>query len=72
MVRSKAKAMDADHASSIEAAGQLFNAVQQSAHGAAELRKFVLFTLRHFPKQGLAESWASGFMFGIEDWLAEP
>lgn len=72
LVRSQAKAMHTDHASSIGAAGRLFNAVQQSAYGSAELRSLVLFTLRHFPAERLAESWAKGFFPGIEDWLAEP
>jgi hypothetical protein len=71
LVHDKAVAMSDAHANAIEAARELFEAVQRAGISDEKVRRSVLFTLRHFPIKGLAPTWITGFFMGIDDWLAE-
>ena len=71
LVRNRAKAMSLEHAASIEAARDLFESVRCGGAEDPALRRFVEFTLRHFPTKGLATTWVRGFFLSVDDWLAE-
>ena len=71
LVHDQASAMPYMHAMAIEAARELFEVVLTDGILDEQLRRSVLFTLRHFPTKGLAKTWITGFFMGIGDWLAE-
>ena len=70
LVQTRTAMLSSEHATAIQAARELFESVQRGGDGRAEMLRFVLFTLRHYPDKTLVAAWVRGFYPTIDDWLA--
>jgi hypothetical protein len=70
LVKARATMLSNAQSGAIQAARNLFEAVQRDGQGHEDTLRFVLFTLRHYPPKVLAAAWARGFYPSIDDWLS--